>query len=95
MAVTVLSGAESAPQLLGVETPKVKVKLLSRARLFVTPWIVACTKLLCPWDFQGKSTGVRFPASSVLVREGAGRGSVGDVPGAWLASAPLWPSLWT
>ena len=35
-----------------------KVKLLSRARLFATPWIVACTKLLCPWDFQGKSTGV-------------------------------------
>ena len=26
---------------------KVKVKSLSRA-----PWIVACTKLLCPWDFQ-------------------------------------------
>ena len=24
-----------------------------------------------------------------------GCGSVGDVPGAWLASAPLWPSLWT
>ena len=37
---------------------KVKVKLLSRARLFATPWIVACTKLLHPWDFQGKSTGV-------------------------------------
>ena len=35
------------------------------------------------------------PASSVLAREGAGCGSVGDVPGAWLASAPLWPSLWT
>ena len=32
--------------------------LLSRARLFVTPWIVGCTKLLRPWDFQGKSTGV-------------------------------------
>ena len=28
-------------------------------------------------------------------REGAGCGSVGDVTGAWLASAPLWPSLWT
>ena len=37
----------------------------------------------------------RFPASSVLAREGAGCGSVGDVPGAWLASAPLSPSLWT
>ena len=32
----------------------VKVKSLSRARLFATPRIVACTKLLCPWDFQGK-----------------------------------------
>ena len=35
-----------------------EVKSLSRARLFVTPWIVACTKLLRPWDFQGKGTGV-------------------------------------
>ena len=35
-----------------------EVKLLSRAQLFATPWIVACTKLLCPWDFQSKSTGV-------------------------------------
>ena len=35
-----------------------KMKLLSHARLFVTPWTVACTKLLCPWDFQGKRTGV-------------------------------------
>ena len=34
------------------------VKSLSRARLFATPWIVACTKLLHPWDFQGKNTGV-------------------------------------
>ena len=37
---------------------EVKVKSLIRAQLFVTPWIVACSKLLCPWDFQGKSTGV-------------------------------------
>ena len=37
---------------------KVKVKSLSHAWLFATPWIVACPKLLCPWDFQGKSTGV-------------------------------------
>ena len=26
--------------------------------LFATPWMAACTKLLDPWDFQGKSTGV-------------------------------------
>ena len=37
---------------------KVKVKSLSCARLFATPWIVACTKLLSPWDFPGKSAGV-------------------------------------
>ena len=41
------------------------------------------------------SLAQRFPASSVLAREGAGCGSVGDVPGAGLASAPLSPSLWT
>ena len=44
-----------------VELPdleKVKVKSLNRVRLFVTPWIVACTRLLCPWDFLCKSTGL-------------------------------------
>ena len=41
------------------------------------------------------SLAQRSPASGLLAREGAGCGSVGDVPGAWLASAPLWPSLWT
>ena len=41
------------------------------------------------------SLAQRFPASSVLAREGAGCGSVGDVTGVWLASAPLSPSLWT
>ena len=35
-----------------------EVKLFSRAQLFATPWTVACTKLLRPWDFQGKHTGV-------------------------------------
>ena len=30
----------------------------------------------------------RSPASSVLAREGAGCGSVGDVTGAWLAQDP-------
>ena len=34
------------------------MKSLSRAQLFATPWTVACTKLLGPWDFLGKSTGV-------------------------------------
>ena len=31
-----------------------------------------------------ESLAQRFPASSVLAREGAGCGSVGDVTGAWL-----------
>ena len=33
---------------------KVKRKLLSHVWLSSTPW----TRLLCPWDFPGKSTGV-------------------------------------
>ena len=36
---------------------KVKVKSLSRVQLFATPW-TAGTRLLRPWDFPGKSTGV-------------------------------------
>ena len=36
---------------------KVKVKSLSRVRLFATPWTVA-HQALRPWDFPGKSTGV-------------------------------------
>ena len=36
---------------------KVKVKSLSRVRLFATPWLQP-TRLLHPWDFPGKSTGV-------------------------------------
>ena len=35
-----------------------EVKSLSRVRFFVTPWTVACTRLLCSWNFLGKSTGV-------------------------------------
>ena len=34
---------------------KVKVRSLSHVRHFVTPWT---TRFLCPWDFQGKNTGV-------------------------------------
>ena len=33
------------------------VQLLSDVQLFVTPWTVA-PRLLCPWDFPGKNTGV-------------------------------------
>ena len=36
---------------------KLNVKLLSCAQLLATPW-TAATRLLRPWDFPGKSTGV-------------------------------------
>ena len=49
-----LSGWRDSELRLGLS---MKVKSLSCARLFASPWIVACTKLLRPWDFQGKSTG--------------------------------------
>ena len=54
----------------------VKVKSLSRARLFATPRIVACTKLLCPWDFQGKSTGVgcHFLLQGIFPTQGSNPG---------------------
>ena len=42
-------------QVLGLAWPCVFV--LSRVRLFATPWTVA-TRLLCPWDSPGKNTGV-------------------------------------
>ena len=43
-----------------LERKRKKVKSLSHVQLFATPWTVACTKLLCPWDFLGKNTGVGF-----------------------------------
>ena len=36
---------------------KVKVKSLSHVRLLATPGLQP-TRLFCPWDFPGKSTGV-------------------------------------
>ena len=38
---------------------KVKAKSLSRVWLLTTPW-TAATRLLHPWDFPGKSTGVGY-----------------------------------
>ena len=35
-----------------------KVKLLSRVPLFVTPWTLTYTRLLHAWDFPGKNTEV-------------------------------------
>ena len=48
------------------------MKSLSHARLFVTPWTVACTKLLHPWDFPGKSTGVgcHFLLQGIFLTQG-------------------------
>ena len=43
---------------------KVKVKLLSRVRLLVTHGLQP-TRLLRPWDFPGKSTGVGVPLPSL------------------------------
>ena len=45
---------------------KVKVKSLSRIRLFEAPW-TAPTRLLHPWDFPGKSTGVACHCLHLLV----------------------------
>ena len=44
--------------------------------LFVTPRTVACTKLLCPWDFLGKSTGVgcRFLLQEIFPTQGSNPG---------------------
>ena len=36
----------------------VVVYLLSHVWLFATPWTVGYARLLCPWDFPGKNTGV-------------------------------------
>ena len=55
---------------------KVEVKSLSRSRLFATPWIVVCTKLLRPWDFQGKSTvvGCHFLLQGIFPTQGSNPG---------------------
>ena len=57
-----------------------KVKSLSRARLFATPWTVACTKLLHPWDFQGKSTrvGCHFLLQGIFPTQVLNPGSIVD-----------------
>ena len=54
---------------------KVKVKSLSHVRLFVTPWTVA-SRLLCPWDSPGKSTGVgcHFLLQGIFPTQGSNSG---------------------
>ena len=53
-----------------------EVKSLSRVQLFATPWTVACTRLLCPWDFLGKSTGVgcHFLLQGIFPTQGSNPG---------------------
>ena len=55
---------------------EVKVKSLSHVRLFATPWAVACTRLLHPWDFLGKSTGVgcHFLLQGIFPTQGSNPG---------------------
>ena len=52
------------------------MKSLSHAQLFATPWTVACTKLLHPWDFPGKSTGVgcHFVLQGIFSTQGSNPG---------------------
>ena len=58
----------STPKTTLTGKRKVKVKLLSRLRLFGTPWTVACQALLSMgFSRQGYWSGVPFP-------------SLGDVP---------------
>ena len=51
-----------------------KVKLLSRVRLFATPWTVA--RLLCPLDSPGKNTGVgcHFLLQRIFLTQGSNLG---------------------
>ena len=44
--------------------------------VFATPWTIACTKLLHPWDFLGKSTGVgcRFLLQGIFPTQGLNPG---------------------
>ena len=55
-----------------VKKERKKVKSLSHVRLFATPWTVACTRLLYPWDFLGKSTGVgcHFLLQGIFLTQG-------------------------
>ena len=64
-----LSESPGKPKLV------VKVKSLSRVRLFATSWTIA-TRLLCPWDFPGNSTGVdcHFLLQGIFPTQGSNPG---------------------
>ena len=48
---------QNNPSFLLATIVKVKVKSLSRVRLFATPWTEEPTRFLRPWDFPSKNTG--------------------------------------
>ena len=57
------------------------MKSLSRVRLFATSWAVACTRLLHPSDFLGKSTGVgcHFLLQGIFLTQGLNPGLTREV----------------
>ena len=59
-----------------IQDRETKGKSLSRARLSVAPWTVACTELLRPWAFLGKNTGVgcRFLLQGIFPTQGPNPG---------------------
>ena len=61
---------------LSVHQKQGEMKLLSRVRLFATPWTVACTRLLRPWEFLGKTTGVgcHFLLQGIFPTQGSNPG---------------------
>ena len=63
-------------QLFFNKIKRKKVKSLSCASLFATPWTAACTKLLRSWDFLGKNTGVgcRFLLQGIFTTQGSNPG---------------------
>ena len=50
--------------------------LLSHVQLFMTPWTVAHTRLLCPWNSPGKNTGVgsHFLFQGIFLTQGSSLG---------------------
>ena len=69
-------GVQQSDLIIWVCVKEKKVKSLSRVQLFATPWMVACTRLLHPWDFLGKSTGVgcRFLLQGIFLTQGSNPG---------------------
>ena len=56
------------------------MKSLSRVQLFATPWTVAY-RLLGPWDFPGKNTGVDCHLGSDGKESACSVGDLGFIPG--------------